>query len=99
MENSTWTDMLRKFVQQVTQRHGKQDCTLTIKDLRLSIRDERMSEVSVWSNRHLDVTEAHAARFDGNAPLESVFSLPIGAADHAAASVASICAPSPFAWT
>jgi len=99
MELAALSTVLSKFVQQVLPGDGRHDRPLTINDLRLGIRGVRMSEISDWSNRQLDVIEVLAARFDGNAPLESVLNLPFES-DQAAytASASSICSPSPFAW-
>ena len=89
--------VLRKFVQEVSAHHSG-DRPLTINDLRLAIRDERMAEIREWSIQDLDGIELQAARFDGDAPLESVLSVAEDAATEAAC-VSSIPSPSPFAWT
>ena len=100
MENAGLTKVLPKFVQQVVQSNSRHGRPLTVNDLRLGIRSMRMCEVCDWSNRHLDAIEVHAAQFDGNAPLEEVLNVPSEGDQSAyAASVSSICAPSPFAWT
>lgn len=100
MEYAILTTVLPKFVSQVSQRDSRHDRPLTVNDLRLSIRSARMSEIRDWSNRQLDVIEVHADQFDGNAPLEHIFNLPSECDEAAyAASVSSICSPSPFAWT
>lgn len=100
MEVTTIPTSLQKFVQHVSSQSGNgQIRPLTIHDLRLGIRSERISEISAWSNQDLDVIEVHAAGFDGNEPLESVLSLPAEAALSGAVSVSSICGYSPFAWT
>lgn len=100
MENAILTTVLPEFVSQVSRRDSRHDRPLTINDLRMSIRSERMSETRDWSDRHLDVIEVHAAQLDGNAPLEHIFNLPSEIDEAAyAASVSSICSPSPFAWT
>jgi hypothetical protein len=100
MENARLAAALPMFVQQVLQGDSEQDRPLTVQDLRLGIRSMRMLEISGWSNHDLDVMEVHAAQFDGKTHLESVLGLgseDVQTAD--AASVSSICAPSPFAWT
>lgn len=100
MEYANLTSILPKFVQQLSQDCGRHDNPLTVNDLRLGIRSERLSEIRDWSNYQLDAIEVHAAQFDDNAPVEHVFSL-TSEADQAAndVSVSSICSPSPFAWT
>ena len=96
MEYASLTAILPKFVQQLTQ-DGRD--SLTVNDLVLGIRSERMSEIRDWSNHHLDAIEVHVAQFDDNAPLEHVLNLSSESdqADYAV-SVSSICSPSPFAW-
>ena len=99
MENAKLTAVLRKFLQQIVQCHGGQDRPLTVNDLRLGIRSERMSEMRDWLNHDLDVMEVHAAQFEGSAALECVVNRPIDGDQAAVAtSVSSICSPSPFAW-
>jgi len=100
MEIASLPAVLSRFLEQVSPGDGRHDRPLTVNDLRLSIRDVRMSEIRDWSNSHLDVIEVHAARFDGDAPLECVLDLP-SEADQAAyaATAPAICSPSPFAWT
>jgi len=100
MEYATLTSILPKFVQQLSQDCSRHDGSLTVNDLRLGIRSERLSEIRDWSNYQLDAIEVHVAQFDDDAPLEHVFNL-TSEADQAAnaVSVSSICSPSPFAWT
>ena len=99
MENQIANDSVRKLVDQLAQQNNGSGRALVVNDLKLTIRDQRMSEVSDWSNFDLDVAEAHAARFDGDAPLESVFHVPVdNDRESVASAVASICAPSPVAW-
>jgi hypothetical protein len=100
MEITSLPTVLSKFLQQVTPVDGRFDRPLTVNDLRLSLRGQRMSEVRDWSNGHLDVIEVHAARFDADAPLECVLNFPSEGDQVALAATASeICSPSPFAWT
>lgn len=99
MEVTSFPTAIEKFVQQVTRFNDDQVRPLTINDLRLGIRSERISEISGWSNQDLDVIEVHAAGFDGNEPLESVLSLPAETALPGAVTASSICCYSPFAWT
>lgn len=100
MDRTSLTTALSKFIQQVTQVCGGQDRPLTVNDLRLGIRNARMSEISDWSDHLLDFIEVHAAQFGDNVPLECVLELP-AEGDHSAyaVSVSSICSPSAFAWT
>ena len=72
----------------------------TVDDLKSGIRQERMTELSDWSNCELDSIELHAAQFSGESPLNSVFEKPFDRypADKSC-SVSKLCAPSPFAWT
>jgi hypothetical protein len=97
MENTGIPAALPMFVDHVVQHYGADDREPTVNDLRLGIREVRMSEIREWSNDDLDEIEVHAARFDGDEPLSCVFNLPSGG-DSEPLSVASICAPSPFAW-
>jgi hypothetical protein len=100
MEIASLPTVLLKFVEQVLPGDGQYERPLTVNDLRLSVRNVRMSEIRDWSNRHLDEVEIFAARFDSDAPLESVLNLSTD--DDASAfadSASSICSPSPFAWT
>ncbi len=100
MEITSLPTVLLKFVEQVLPNDGQFERPLTVNDLRLSVRNERMSEVRDWSNRHLDEVEIFAARFDGDAPLECVLNLPTEREQAADAATAfEICSPSPFAWT
>jgi hypothetical protein len=100
MEIASLPTVLLKFVEQVLPNDGQYERPLTVNDLRLGVRNERMSEIRDWSNRHLDEVEIFAARFDGDAPLERILELP-AESDLAAcaATASSICSPSPFAWT
>lgn len=97
MEHDLLTTAVPKFVQQVIQGHNGQNRILTVNDLRLGIRSARMSEMSEWSERELDLVEVHAAGFESEAPLEHVLDLS-SPGDVDALSVTTICAPSPFAW-
>lgn len=100
MENVSVMESLPKFVRHVSQSYDSHERPLTINDLRVCIRSARLSEISEWSNHDLDGIEFHASRFDGIAPLESIFS-EAPECDPAvyASSVTSMCSPSPFAWT
>lgn len=95
MDTTTFSTALTRFVQHVSQEGG-----MTIKDIRLEIRNERLTELSDWSNQDLDAIEVHAAKLADDAPLDEVLTLPF---DYdpvsCAAAVSSICSPSPFAWT
>jgi hypothetical protein len=100
MNSARLTAVLPKFVEQLERCHDGQVRPLTVNDLRLGIRSERMSEISDWPNHVLDVMEVHAAQFGSNAPLECVLNLSSDCDQAAAAApVSSICSPSPFAWT
>jgi hypothetical protein len=99
MENTNVTESLPKFVRHVSQSFDGHERPLTINDLRLCIRTARMSEISDWSNHDLDGIELHASKFDGYAPLETVFSKTPESDSAVFANVSSICSPSPFAWT
>ena len=91
---------LNKFVHQIRQCCGGREGCLTINDLILGIRSERMSELSAWSNSELDFIELHASLFSHHDPLDHVFNLPPGSVPTGhVRSVSSLCAPSPFAWT
>jgi hypothetical protein len=100
MENANLTAALPKFVQQVEQCHSRQHRPLTVNDLRLGIRSERLSEISAWSDHVLDAMQVHAAQLEADAPLECVLDIS-SAGDQAAnaAAVSSIRSPSPLAWT
>ena len=100
MEN-TLTDMLRIFVQEITAECQDQDGPLTIGDLILRVRGERLTEFSRWSNHDLDRIELHAASFDWGDPLDNALNAPNSSSDAAKVvpSVALLSSPSPFAWT
>ena len=100
MENEKLSSVLRKFVKQVSECYGSHDRPLTINDLRLGIRNLRMSEITDWHNHELDVIEVHASQFDGSEPMESALTLPSeGETVVNPVTLSSICAPSPYAWT
>ena len=100
MENTSVVESLPKFVRYVSQSCDDYSRPLTINDLRVCIRTARMTEISEWSNHDLDGIEVHASKFDGYAPLESIFSeTPDRNSEISATLVSSICSPSPFAWT
>jgi hypothetical protein len=90
---------LLRFVEQITNGDAA-NRSLTVNDLAVGIRHERLSELSDWSNCELDAIELHAAQFTGESSLHSVLELPF---DRYPANkdrlVSNICAPSPFAWT
>jgi hypothetical protein len=90
---------LPRFIQQMTQVQTVADRPLTINDLRVSIRSERLSEISDWSTPLLDLMELHAAQFAEATPLEAALSVSIEDNPEASSvAVASICGPSPVAW-
>lgn len=90
---------LLRFVDQIASEHTA-DRRLTVNDLKVGIRNERLSELSDWSNCELDSIELHAARFAGESSLSSVLDLPFERYPaNKERLVSSICAPSPFAWT
>ena len=97
MKDGRLQTAINKFIEQVMQRHNGQERALKVNDVRLAIRGVRMSEISDWSEHDLDIVEVHAARFDGNAPMDRVLNLSAHG-DQEAIAVSSICAPSPFAW-
>jgi hypothetical protein len=100
MSHTRFTTRLQEMVNEIANGHSGRTRPLTVDDLRLRIRAERITEISGWSNRDLDAIELHAAQYDGHAPLDCVlrFDVP-GTLSVPAASVSSICAPSPFAYT
>ena len=100
MDGSILETQLPRFVDQVKRLSNGLDRAVSVDDLRLGIRHERMLEISNWPNHVLDTIEVYASRFQGQTPLEQILNPPsdvIQSTD--AASVSSICAPSPFAWT
>ena len=100
MEIASLPTVLLKFVEQVLPNDGQFERPLTVNDLRLGVRNERMSEIRDWSNHNLDEVEIFAARFDSDVPLERILELPAeGDQTACAATASSICSPSPFAWT
>ena len=91
---------LHRFVGQISQCCSERNRQWTINDLILGIRNERLTELSAWSIHELDLFELHASRFSNNDPLDSVFSSPVqGNSIADVRAVASICSPSPLAWT
>ena len=91
---STASPTLLKFVEQITHSSNKEAGQLTINDLVVGVRQERLSEVGTWSNSDLDLIEAHASLFSYTDPIESV--LQSSAAE--AEKVTCISSPSPVAW-
>ena len=99
MKTTELNAILPKFVQQISQDFIGHSRPLRVSDLRLAIRNARMTEISPWSNHDLDLIEVHAAQFDATDPLGCVLDPPAnGYRTLDVASVSSICAPSPFAW-
>jgi hypothetical protein len=100
MNRERLTTVLRKFIAQELQRGDGDIRPLTMMDFRLGIRSVRLTEFRDWSNHDLDLMEVHAARFEDNALLEHALQLPADSETApCAASVSSMCSPSPFAWT
>ena len=94
------SSVVKKFAQQVLQHLEGPEHVATVNDLILGIRNERLSEVSPWSNHELDQVELRAAGFSHLDPLDAVLDPSRKASQsHSIGSVATICAPSPFAWT
>lgn len=97
---NTTTMAVRKFVQQISHSCSGTGRKLTVNDLRMSIRNECMSELSDWSNHDLDLVEALAALFINTTPLACVLNVP-SEYDQTGyvPCVSSLHSPSPFAWT
>jgi hypothetical protein len=99
MKTEKLATALPRFIQQVTQAQTAADRPLTINDLRVSIRSERLSEISDWSTPVLDLVEVQAAQFEEATPLQAALSVAIEDVPEASrVAVASICGPSPVAW-
>ena len=99
MENEKLLLAVRKLVEQVTATYGRTERELTVNDLRLGIRNIRMSEISDWSNAELDAVEVCVSRFDGDVAVEQAMQPSFVGPPVTADAVTSICSPSPYAWT
>jgi hypothetical protein len=72
----------------------------TVTDLRLGIRNLRLTEFRNWSGHDLDLMEVHAAQFDDGEALERVLEIPTeNSSAPVATALSTVGSPSPFAWT
>ncbi len=101
MENRKLTKTLSQLIDRILEGGRSPEKPLTVNDLRLQIRTERLTEASHWSDEELDLMEVHAAQFDSAKPAVEVLAISdsIRMACHSPERVSKICAPSPFAWT
>jgi hypothetical protein len=99
MDNQRLSTVLRTFIKHVSEGADQSDRPMRVIDLRLAIRNARLSEITEWSSHHLDGIEVHAARFADDAPLEIILESQSLEAQDSTLAVSSICSPSPFAWT
>ncbi len=92
-------EMLCRFVEQIVIAEGTRG-PLTVNDLKVGIRRERLSELTDWPNHKLDPIELHLAQFAGEEPFDSVFEVLFERyPEKKGRSVSGLCAPSPYAWT
>ena len=99
MENKKLTKALTKLIQQVLVNDRQKSDLVTVRDLRLQIRRERLTETSEWSDEDLNLVEVHAAQFNGDHSIDKILAISKYDAAPLMESVGAICAPSPFAWT
>lgn len=92
---STASSTLLKFVEQVSESTNREVGQLTICDLMVGVREERMAEIGSWTNRDLDLIESHASLFSYSDPVENALNgSPAGETN----GFARVCTPSPVAW-
>ena len=94
MESAASSTLL-KFMEQVSKSTNREIGQLTICDLMVGVREERLAEIGSWSNHDLDLIESHASLFSYSDPIESVLK---AAPANGMESTLGISSPSPFAW-
>ena len=92
---SAASSKLLKFVEQVSRSTNREVGQLTICDLMVSVREERMAEIGSWTNRDLELIESHASLFSYSDPVENA--LKASQPDEHGNAV-RISTPSPVAW-
>ncbi|MGF1582944.1 MAG: hypothetical protein ACFCD0_26790 [Gemmataceae bacterium] len=93
--NGKPSELLLRFVREVDQRNGQKDRELTVMDLRLEVRTERLTEFSDWSDSDLDILESEAAHWGDDTSLAGIVA---GTAVRDPQSVSWPHSPSPVAW-
>lgn len=86
---------LLKFVEQVSESTNREVGKLTICDLMVGVREERLAEIGSWSSRDLELIEVQASHFLLSDPIESVFQASPSGQN---SKTPRLSTPSPVAW-
>jgi hypothetical protein len=98
MHDGKPTERLVRFVEHLRQDRRQHEADLTVLDLRLACRTQRLTEYSNWSASDLDLIEREAVCYGNQANLTQLLS---GAVEPMplTGDSAWLHSPSPFAWT
>ncbi len=100
MQNGRPSDLLVRFVELVDRKHAKDGQALTVNDLRVEVRAERLTELSEWPSPDLEAIEQEAALYGDDASLTDLASGKLQfAAGADSQAVSWPDSPSPVAWT
>jgi hypothetical protein len=97
MSKGRASDLLVNFVEHVHRKANGSGRDLTVMDLRLAVREQRLTEYADWSASALDQIEEEAALCGDTTPLRDIVSPEFEMAA-VAASVTWPHSPSPVAW-
>ena len=97
MQNGTLTQRLSRFIEFVQRTRGEESRSLTVLDLRLECRAQRLAEYADWSTTELDLIEREAAHYGDDTCLSTL--LAGGVRPSPVESAWWLHSPSVFAWT
>ncbi len=99
MQHAAPSELLLRFVKSVEQRTTDKPREMTVKDLHVEVRAERLTEYSEWSFQALDSIEEEAVRYEGNTQLKDVIARTVKLAPVTSSqAIAWTSSPSPVAW-
>ena len=98
MQNGKPTDRLVRFVEYLRNSGRQNGCDLTVLDLRLECRAQRLTEYPKWPAGELDLIECEAAGYGNEAILTQLLSGTLESTPMNA-DYSWLHSPSPVAWT
>jgi hypothetical protein len=96
MRNGNLSEQLLNFIQSV-RNHPDSETNMTVLQLRLVCRNQRLTEYPDWPPQDLDCIEQEIACYEDEAPLEHVISGQ--ARPRRAPDSGWLNSPSPFSWS
>ena len=97
MQNGTMTERLSRFIEFLQRSHGENARSLTVLDVRLECRAQRLAEYADWPTSELDLIECEAARYGDQTCLSTLLAGAVRPSP--VESVPWLHSPSLFAWT